>query len=210
VGNQQSAISNQQSAISNQQSAVRCGRSLEMRRQGGWNRLFVAVAALGLIVCAVPLFASAHPDLNPSAQKDDVKLTDEDRAEIVSQMLKREIARIKEERAKYEGRRKRNLTLTLSIQNIRRSLVPNIPGAEFFFIEPVEIEKKIKEGLGISYLAFDKFEVKGPVVTASLSNVYRGAGRIRPFIYIKQNVYEYRKEDGKWVGKLVNSGGLIT
>jgi hypothetical protein len=148
--------------------------------------------------------------LNPYAQGDDLKLTDADRAEIVSQMLKREIARIKEERAKYDRRRKGILTLTLSTQNITPSLVPNIPGVKFFLIEPVEIETRIKGGLGISYLVFDAFEVKGPVVTVSLSNADRGPGRVRAFIYIKQNKYEYRKEDGKWVGKLINSGALIT
>jgi hypothetical protein len=88
--------------------------------------------------------------------------------------------------------------------------VPNIPGVKFFLIEPVEIEKRIKGGLGSSYLVFDAFEVKGPVVTVSLSNADRGPGRVRAFIYIKQNKYEYRKEDGKWVGKLINSGALIT
>ena len=192
-----------------------------------WNRLFVRIAALLLVIYAGPLRASA--DLNPGAygddlapkdddrralnsrsQEDKLKLSDEDRAEIVSQMLKREIARIKEERSKYERRRKGDLTLTLSTQNIKPSLVPEISGVKFFLIEPEEVEKRIKEARGISYLAFDKFEVKGPVVTVSLSNVDRGAGRIRAFIYIKTNEYEYRKEGGKWVGKLVNSGGLIT
>lgn len=181
-----------------------------MQSRERWNRLFVAVVALGLIICAGPLHAGAHSDLNASVQKDDVKLTDEDRAEIVSQMLKLEIARLEEERAKYETRRKGDLTLTLSTQNIKPSLVPDIPGVKFNLIEPEEIQKRIKEARGVSYLGFDKFEVMGPLVTVSLSNVHRGAGRIRPFIYIKTNEYEYRKEDGKWVGKLVNSGGLIT
>ena len=198
-----------------------------MKTRYRWTRLFVGIAALVLLICAESLRAGAELNagvsgddlapkisdrgaLNPRAQGDDLKLTDEDRAEIVSQMLKREVARIKEERAKYDKRRKGILTLTLSTQNIRPSLVPNIPGVKFVLIEPEEIEKRIKEALGISYLAFDEFEVKGPVVKVSLSNAYRGAGRIRPFIYIKQNKYEYRKEDGKWVGKLINSGALIT
>ena len=168
-----------------------------------------------LLICAGPLRAS--PDLNvgafrgdPRAPGDDLKLTDEDRAEIVSQTLKREIALIKEERSKYERGRKGNLTLTLSTQNIKPSLVPDIPGVKFILIEPEEIEKRIKEARGISYLAFDKFEVKGSVVMVSLSNVFRGAGRIRTFISIRTNKYEYRKEDGKWIGKFVKSGHLIT
>ena len=198
-----------------------------MKARYSWTRLFVGTAALVLLICAESLGAGAELNagvsgddlapkiddrgaLNRRAQGDDLKLTDEDRAEIVSQMLKREVARIKEERAKYDKRRKGILTLPLSTQNIRPSLVPNIPGVKFVLIEPVEIEKRIKEALGISYLAFDEFEVKGPVVMVSLSNVDRGAGRIRPFIYIKQDKYEYRKENGKWVGKLINSGGLIT
>ena len=198
-----------------------------MQTRDRWNSLFVGIAALSLLICAGPLRASADlnagaygDDLAPKdedgraltsrAQEDKLKLTDEDRAEIVSQMLKREIARIKEERSKYERRRKGDLTLTLSTQNIKPSLVPEIPGVKFFLIEPEEVEKRIKEARGISYLAFDKFEVKGPLVSVSLSNADRGAGRIRAFIYIKRNEYEYRKEGGKWVGKLVNSGGLIT
>ncbi|MDQ2974838.1 MAG: hypothetical protein M3R69_05420 [Acidobacteriota bacterium] len=198
-----------------------------MKTQYRWNRLLVGIAALVLLICAGSLRSGAELNagvtgnaialkvndrgaLNRRAQSDDLKLTDEDRAEIVSQMLKREIARIKEERAKYDKRRKGILTLTLSTQNLKPSLVPSIPGVKFILIEPEEIEKRIKEALGISYLAFDTFEVKGPVVTVSLSNVDRGPGRIRAFIYIKQNKYEYRKEDGKWVGKLINSGALIS
>lgn len=185
-----------------------------MQSRDRWNRLFVGIAALVLLVCAGPWRASA--DLNakayrgvPLAHEDDLKLTDEDRAEIVSQTLKREIALIKEERSKYE-RRKGILTLTLSTQNIKPSLVPDIPGVKFILIEPEEIEKRIKEARGISYLAFDKFEVKGSVVMVSLSNVFRGAGRIRTFISIRTNKYEYRKEDGKWIGKFIKSGHLIT
>ncbi len=197
-----------------------------MQSRDRWNRLFVGIAALVLPICAGPLCASA--DLNASAYGDDItpkykdrralnsraqedlKPTDEDRAEIVSQTLKREIALITEERAKYERQRKGDLTLTLSTQNIKPSLVPDIPGVKFILIEPGEIEKIIKEARGISYLAFDKFEVKGPVVTVLLSNVFRGAGRIRTFISIRTNKYEYRKEDGKWIGRFVKSGHLIT
>lgn len=217
-----------------------------MQSRDRWNRLFVGIAALVLLICAGPLRASADLNasayrddltgmgedrrtaksseygdsltpkdkdrraLNPRAQEDDLKLTDEDRTEIVSQMLKREIALIKEERSKYERGRKGNLTLTLSTQNIKPSLVPDIPGVKFILIEPEEIEKRIKEARGISYLVFDKFQVKGAVVTVSLSNVFRGAGRIRTFISIQTNEHEYRKKDGKWVGKFVNSGQLIT
>lgn len=217
-----------------------------MQSRDRWNRLFVGIAALVLLICAGPLRASADLNasaygddltvmgedrrtakssaygdnltpkdkdtraLNPRAREGDLKLTDEDRAEIVSQTLKREIALIKEERSKYERERKDNLTLTLSTQNIKPSLVPDIPGVTFILIEPAEIEKKIKEARGISYLAFDKFEVKGQVVMVSLSNVFRGAGRIRTFISIRTNEYEYRKKDGKWVGKFVTSRQLIT
>ena len=198
-----------------------------MESRDRWNSLFVGIAALLLLICAGSLRASAvlnagayGDDLTPKdedrsaltsrAQEDELKLTDEDRAEIVSQMLKREVARIKEERSKYEKGRKGNLTLTLSTQNIKPSLVPDIPGVTFNLIEPEEIQKRIKEARGISYLAFDKFEVRRRLVSVSLSKVFRGAGRIRTFISIQTNEYEYRKEDGKWVGKLVNSGHLIT
>ena len=188
---------------------------VEMQSRNTLNRLLLGIAALLLLICAGPLRAGA--DLNVSAYRgdlrvpgDDLKLTDEDRAEIVNQMLSREIARLKEERSKYERRRKGNLTLTLSTQNIKPSLVPDIAGVKFILIEPEEIEKRIKEARGISYLAFDKFEVKGQVVKVSLSNVFRGAGRIRTFISIQTNEYEYRKEDGKWSGKFVKSGRLIS
>lgn len=198
-----------------------------MQSRDRWNRLCVGITALVLLICAGPLRpsadlnASAYGDnltpkdkdtraFNPREQERDLKLTDEDRAEIVSQTLKREIDLIKEERSKYERGRKDNLTLTLSTQNIRPSLVPDIPEVKFILIEPEEIEKRIKQARGISYLAFDKFEVKGPVVMVSLSNVFRGAGRIRTFISIRTNEYEYRKKDGKWVGKFVNTRQLIT
>jgi len=212
--------------VSNQQSAG-AGRSFEMQSRDRWNRLFVGIAALVLLICAGPLRASADLNasargadptpkdserraLNSRAREDDLKLTDEDRAEMVGQMLKREIALIKEERSKYERGRKDDLTLILSTQNIKPSLVPDIPEVKFILIEPAEIEKRIKEARGISYLAFDKFEVKGQLVAVSLSNVFRGAGRIRTFISIRTDNYEYRKEDGKWIGKLVNSEHLIT
>jgi hypothetical protein len=220
-------VGSRQKALGRRQQAIKIEGAVEMNTRYRWSRFFVGIAALVLFISAGTLRAGAELNagvsgdalapkinnrgaLNPRVQEDEVKLSDEDRAEIVSQMLKLEIARIKADRAKYQEPSKADLVLTLSTQNIKPSLVPDIPGVKFNLIEPTEIQTRIKLARGVSYLGFDKFEIMGTVVTVSLSNVHRGAGRVRPFIYIKTNEYEYRKEDGKWVGKFIKSGGLIT
>ena len=62
---------------------------------------------------------------------------------------------------------------------------------------------------GVRYLAFSEFKVKGSKVIVSLDNTYISK-KARAFIRIQSFEFEFRKINGKWEGKIIREGGLIT
>lgn len=165
------------------------------------NRSCVLLILVGFIVFS--------PPLNVRASDDDLILTDEDRTEILRQVLGQEITRRKEEQTKYGRPRKDDYEIILSTLNIKPDLVPKIPDVKFIFLKPDEIEERVTRG-GLAYLAFSKFEVQGSKVVVTLDKSFRSRRRPRAFISVQSFSYEYRKVDGKWEGKLISSGLLIT
>jgi hypothetical protein len=143
------------------------------------------------------------------ANQDEIILTDEDRTEIVRQMLSREITRRREKEPKYGTSSKGNFEIILSTLNIKPELVPKIPDLNFIFLKPDEIEERVTRG-GLAYLAFSKFEVQGSKVVVALNSTFRARTAPRSFVSSQSFSYEYRKVDGKWEGKLTSSGQLIS
>jgi hypothetical protein len=149
----------------------------------------------------------ASSSTNLGANQDEIVLTDEDRTEIIRQILSREITRRREEESQYGTSSKGDIIL--STLNIEPELVPKIPDVNFIFLKPDEIEERVTRG-GLAYLEFSKFEAQGSKVVVALDNTYRGRRAPRAFISSQSFSYEYRKVDGKWEGKLISSGTLIT
>jgi len=109
-------------------------KSFQMQKRYTPNRPCVLLIFVGFIVFSSPL--------NVRASDDDLILTDEDRTEILRQVLGQEITRRKEEQRKYGRPRKGDYEIILSTSNIKPELVPKIPGVNFIFLKLDEIEER--------------------------------------------------------------------
>lgn len=144
-----------------------------------------------------------------------ISLTDSDKAQIIGSMLRQMLSISKEDRTrvilvpqKQSASICQNQEIEqveyISTDNISESLLPKLPYIRFVLLRPDEIEKKRR--IGISYLRFDKFEVKGSKVEVRLSNA-QIRGR---FASSSGMIYYYRKRNGKWRGKMAGSYSSIT
>jgi hypothetical protein len=136
-----------------------------------------------------------------TGQEGAITLTAEDKKEIVRQVLEREVVRMKEGSNIKKGD---VIEINLSTKNIGPELVPEVEGVRFKLVEPERVREK--SIVGFRHLAFGEFKQSGPVVTVTLSNNYR---RVR-FVNNRTFSYEFRRVDGKWEGKLVKEGRLIS
>jgi hypothetical protein len=158
-------------------------------------------------------FVMPSLSLNIRANEDDITLTNEDRAEIVRDVLTREITRRREEESKYrtlkKGEKTGELQIILSTLNIEPELVPKLTDVKFILMKPDEIETRMKLEGRVHYLAFGEFRVEGSkVIVTLLDNNW--SRRARAFVSSKSSRYEYSQANGKWAGKLINSGMLIS
>lgn len=155
-------------------------------------------------------FLLLSPAIN--AQQKNVLFTDDDMAEIIGQMLTREVTRYKKEKLKYDKPSVGDFEIILSVENIELDLVPKLPKVKFTVLTKKEIQKKIESTRifgGVRYLAFSEFKVEGSRVIVSVTNTYISK-RGRTFIESRSFEYEYRKVNGNWEGILRGERRLIT
>jgi hypothetical protein len=146
------------------------------------------------------------------AQRENIILANNDKKEIIKQMLTTEVLRYKKDESKYGRLPDGNLEIILSLENIEPDLVPKIKDVKFILLKNSEIYKRIEHTRvfgGVRYLSFSDFKIKGSKIIVSLDNTYK-AKRGRAFVHSKSFEYEFRKVNGKWEGKLLREGGLIT
>lgn len=176
-----------------------------MQTQKRPNRLSILILLAGYIL----LFGFS----DVRAQRGNIILTNNDKKEIIKQMLTTEVTRFKKEESKYKTLPEGNLEIILSLENIEPDLVPQIKDVKFILLKNSEIYKRIEHtrvfGGGVRYLSFSDFKIIGSKIIVSLDNTYK-AKRGRAFIHIKSFEYEFYKVTGKWEGKLLKEGGLIT
>ncbi len=165
------------------------------------NKLFVLLIMVGFVMSSL--------SLNIRANEDDITLTSEDRAEIVRDVLNREITRRREEESKYGTLKKGEFQIILSTLNIEPELVPKLADVKFILMKPSEIEARMKREGRVQYLAFSEFRVEGSkVIVTLLANNW--SRRARAFVSSQSFSYEYSQTKGKWAGKLIKSGMLIS
>jgi hypothetical protein len=159
------------------------------------NRLFVLLIIVGFVMPSL--------SLNISANEGDITPTREDRAEIVRDVLNREITRRREGESKHGAVKKGEVQIILSTLNIEPEVVPKLTDVKFILMKPSEIQVLRK-----SSLAFSEFRVEGSkvIVTLVATTLSRG---FRAFVSSRSFTYEYRRTKGKWAGKLIKSGMLI-
>lgn len=162
---------------------------------------------ISLLLAGFLLFS---PAIN--AQQEKIVFKRDDKADIIGQMLTREVTRYKKEKLKYDKPPAGDFEIILSLENIESDLVPKLPKVKFTVLTKKEIQKKIESTRifgGVRYLAFSEFKVEGSRVIVSVTNTYISK-RGRTFIHTKSFEYEYQKTEGKWDGKLLKEGEMIT
>ena len=160
------------------------------------NRLFVLLIIVAFVVSGL--------SFKVIAIKDDITLTNDDRAEIIRDVLNREITRRREGEAKYGPLKKGEFQIILSTLNIEPELVPKLADVKFILMKPSEIQVLRK-----SSLAFSEFRIKGSKVIVTLIDTTLSRGP-RAFVSSRSFTCEYSQRKGRWAGKLIKSGMLIS
>ena len=172
-----------------------------MQKRHTPNRLFALLIIVGFVVLSL--------SLNISANEGDITLRREDRAEIIRDVLNREITRRREEESKYRTLKKGESQIVLSTLNIEPELVPKLADVKFILMKPSEIEARMKREGRVQYLEFSEFRVEGSKVMATLL-ANNWSRRARAFVSSQSFSHEYSQTKGKWAGKLIKSGMLIS
>ena len=165
------------------------------------NRLFPIALLLGLVIIRWATGNVVAMNLRPG-------ITDEDKAEIISQMLRRELVG-KEVNEKdelvsdFELLVKAKGGIVLSNKHLE-SLVPEILEIRVMTLSPREIQRKADREGDFMYLVFTQFDVKGVKVLVTLTKTW-AKGRSSTMIYLSggAETYEYQRKNGKWVGKFL-------
>jgi len=135
------------------------------------------------------------------------ELNEADRIEIVNQIL--EDALLKQKIVDFEMTAKQKNKIVLSAENIKLEWIKPLKNVELKLLTKDEIQKKADEKGDFLYLSFSPFRIKGECLLVTLSNSW-AVGKNSGMFYLSGggNVYLYRREGGKLVGKSV--GGWVS
>lgn len=150
--------------------------------------------------------------LNPS-HEDNLTLTDDDRREIIKDALNEAILKKKMSNLGFwdkqrEDKTKDKLDVYLLKQNVAPDLLPELPGVNLILLNADEMQERANSETSIVYLAFNKFSAEGSTVIVSLDiHLLQSKlpGAQRWMGWGAGHTYVYRKENGKWVGRIISS-----
>lgn len=138
-----------------------------------------------------------------SSEGKTIELTDEDKAEIVNQIL--EDALIKKNIPDYNPKGK----FILSTENIKPDWVKPLPKIKLNLMTPDEIQSKADNKGDFLYLSFAEFAPKGKCVLVTLENGWaKGKRSDKYYLSGGGSIFLYHKKAGKWVGEY--NGGWIS
>jgi len=141
--------------------------------------------------------------------KQSESLPDEDKAQIIRQMLEPLLSPTKGEEADQsildlEDLKRTKGGVVLSTKNIKPHLVPKIPGVNLLLLKPRAIQKKADIEGDFLYLVFNQFEIKGSKLIVTLtSNWAKSRSSQEGYLSGGSMTYEFNKTCGKWVGKFL-------
>jgi hypothetical protein len=96
--------------------------------------------------------------------------------------------------------------VNISSQNISPELLPKIKGISFVLHSRKQIKEKTKTGF--LYYAFSSFKIKGSKVLIDFGHYFENIeGRA---FYSGGLTYEFKKVNGRWVGKEISGFGSIS
>lgn len=100
--------------------------------------------------------------------------------------------------------KQRETGVILSTKNIKRDWLKGFEGVRIKLWTPAEIQRKADDKADFLYLLIPEMKVRGQCIAVTLSNTW-AVGKNSKSVYMSGGglIYEYRKESGKWVGKLI-------
>ena len=101
----------------------------------------------------------------------------------------------------------RKIGLILSTKNIKRDWLQGFQDLRIQLWTPNKIQRIADDGGDFQFLLVPEIKVRKQCIVVSLSNTW-AKGKRSKSLYMSGGalIYEYRKESGKWVGKVVASG----
>lgn len=137
------------------------------------------------------------------------RVTDEDKTEIIKQMLEPQLVGEKVDEtdkivSDFELMMRAKGGIVLSTENVKARLVPAIAGVRLQLLSPREIQRKANREGDFMYLAFPQFEVKGSKVVVTLVRTWaKSKDSAMGYLSGGSETYEFSKESGKWVSKFI-------
>ena len=152
----------------------------------------------------VPRGRTVEMEIRFSAGCDDVAegtATDEDKAEVIKATL----AEVASSRSDLIEQTQREKGAVLSTQNIQRDWVRELPGLSVQLLTPAEIQHKANTQGDFLFLSIPEVKVRHQCIAVTVTNSWAVGTRSRS-VYLSGGgaSYEYRKQSGRWVGKLVS------
>lgn len=94
--------------------------------------------------------------------------------------------------------------IVISVKNIERNLVPQMPQIKLLVLTPHEIQEKANREGDFLYLLFSQFDIKDSKVVVTLRKVW-AKGKASNVTHMSggAETYEYRKVNGRWVRKFL-------
>ena len=127
---------------------------------------------------------------------------DDDKAEVLRAMLIQGI-----EGRSLLDQAQREAGVILSTKNIKPEWLRDFQGLRIQFLTPNEIQRKANKEGDFLFLLIPEIKVRSQCIAITLSNTWAKGKRSKSFSMSGGVlIYEYRKESGKWVGKVVASG----
>lgn len=137
---------------------------------------------------------------NVPAGKDDV--SDRDKAEVLRATLVQGARQWR-----LLGQKQHETGVILSTKNIKRNWLQGFQDLRIQLWTPDKIQRKADDAGDFQVLLVPEIKVRRQCIVVSLSNTWAKGRRSKGFdMSGGALIYEYRKESGKWVGKVVASG----
>lgn len=132
-------------------------------------------------------------------------ITGEDKAEVLRLTLAQAV------RSKLLWLDKKQIAngVILATQNIEPEWVKNVSGIKITLMAQKQIQTTADRDGDFLFLSFSEFRAKGNCIVLTLVNTW-AIGKHSKTVYLSgsAHTFEYRKQSGKWVGKLI--GGWVS
>ena len=128
-------------------------------------------------------------------------VTEADRAEVIKATL----SAVASSRSDLIEPTQREKGVVFSTRNIQRNWVRELPGLSVQLLTPNEIQRKANTQGDFLFLSIPEVKVRQQCIAVTVTNSWAVGTRSRS-VYLSGGgaSYEYRKQSGRWVGKLVS------